>query len=166
MLIEHNDVYDNEPFNYCKFAPTYEQTIWTGINGNISDNPNFVDSGYWDDGGTPTDPNDDYFVSGNYHLLPDSPCIDAGDPNLVTAALIIDMDYEPRIFGQSVDIGADEYYWPKADFDRNEIVNFIDYAIWAPAWQTTDPNKSLDPNDDVDIYDLAQFCDDWLWIAP
>ncbi len=26
--------------------------------------------------------------------------------------------------------------------------------------------KSLDGDHDVDILDLAQFCEDWLWIAP
>jgi hypothetical protein len=63
-------------------------------------------------------------------------------------------------------MGADEFYWHKADFDRNEIINFIDFAIWAVAWQTIDPNKSLDADSDVDIDDLAVFCRDWLWIAP
>jgi hypothetical protein len=73
------------------------------------------------------------------------------------------------MFGKSVvwvDIGADELYWLKADFDRNEIVNFIDYVRWAPAWKTTDPNKSLDSDNDVDIDDLAQFCDNWLLHGP
>ncbi|MHC4499137.1 MAG: right-handed parallel beta-helix repeat-containing protein, partial [Planctomycetota bacterium] len=51
--------------------------------GNIDLEPNFVDSGYWDDANTPADTNDDFFVSGDYHLYPDSPCIDAGDNNSV-----------------------------------------------------------------------------------
>jgi hypothetical protein len=63
-------------------------------------------------------------------------------------------------------MGADEFYWHKADFDRNEIINFIDFAIWAVAWQSIDPNKSLDVDSDVDIDDLVVFCRDWLWIAP
>ena len=60
--------------------------------------PCFVDPGYWDPNGTPDDPNDDFWVEGDYHLKSQagrwdansqswviddvtSPCIDTGDPN-------------------------------------------------------------------------------------
>jgi hypothetical protein len=66
--------------------------------GNIEVDPCFADAGYWDPNGTPDDPNDDFFVEGDYHLKSQagrwdsasgswvqdevtSPCIDAGDPN-------------------------------------------------------------------------------------
>lgn len=66
--------------------------------GNINVNPAFVLVGYWGDSGTPHDPNDDFWVSGDYHLKSQtgrwdpgrtswivddasSPCIDAGDPS-------------------------------------------------------------------------------------
>jgi hypothetical protein len=66
--------------------------------GNIDVDPCFVDPGYWDPNGTPDDPNDDFWVAGDYHLKSQgghwdrateswvrddvtSPCIDAGDPN-------------------------------------------------------------------------------------
>jgi hypothetical protein len=42
---------------------------WPG-EGNISADPCFVMPGYWDSNGV--------WVKGDYHLLPDSPCIDAG----------------------------------------------------------------------------------------
>jgi hypothetical protein len=65
---------------------------------NIDTDPLFADPGYWDPNGTPDDPNDDFFVEGDYHLKSQagrwdpnsqswvqddvtSPCIDAGDPN-------------------------------------------------------------------------------------
>ncbi|MHC4575674.1 MAG: right-handed parallel beta-helix repeat-containing protein, partial [Planctomycetota bacterium] len=51
--------------------------------GNIDIDANFVDLGYWDDANTPAEPNDDFFVCGNYHLLPGSGCEDAGDNNSV-----------------------------------------------------------------------------------
>jgi parallel beta-helix repeat protein len=122
-------------------------------NGNINDDPCFVND-----------------ANNNYHLspYPDSPCIDAGDSNLPDPNET-DINGEPRIFDGDdngtdiVDMGADEYYWSPADFDLDEIVNFFDYAILASAWQTDDPNISLDDDNDIDIDDLARFCDDWLW---
>jgi parallel beta-helix repeat protein len=120
--------------------------------GNIHTDPCFVDAN-----------------SNNFHLRPESLCIDAGDPNFRDFNGT-DIDGECRImFGKTalrVDIGEDELYWLKADFDRNEIVNFIDYAIWAPAWQAVDQNKSLDMDSIVDINDLVLFCDYWLWEGP
>ncbi len=127
--------------------------------GNIDDDPLFYDD--------PNDPN-------NYHLAPGSPCIDAGDPNFADFNET-DIDGEPRIVDgnedgiEQVDMGADEFYWSPADFDRNEIVNFIDYCVLASAWQTN-PNDNdyndicdLADNNSIDNNDLDIFCDDWLW---
>ncbi len=36
--------------------------------GNIAGDPCFADPGHWDDRTTPADPNDDFFVAGDYHL--------------------------------------------------------------------------------------------------
>jgi hypothetical protein len=47
--------------------------------GNIDQQPLFVDSGHWDDGGTPYDASDDKWVDGDYRLQQLSPCIDVGD---------------------------------------------------------------------------------------
>jgi len=115
--------------------------------------------------------NDEY-----YHLSPDSTaCIDAGDPSYDPNET--DIDGEERVIDgdddgtATVDMGADEYYWSKADFDVNEIVNFIDYAMLANAWMTEygDPNYNetcdLSDNDTIDNNDLELFCEDWLWQA-
>jgi parallel beta-helix repeat protein len=114
---------------------------------------------------------DPCFVSadGNdFHLRPLSLCIDAGDPNF-NDFNETDIDADPRITDGDqngvtvVDIGADEFHFPWADFDKNDIVNFIDFAIFAPSWQATDPAKSFDSDNDVDMEDLAIFCDYWLF---
>ncbi len=66
--------------------------------GIIDTDPCFIDPGYWDSNDTPGDPNDDFYVTGDYHLKSQagrwdsnseswicddvtSPCIDKGDPN-------------------------------------------------------------------------------------
>jgi len=81
---------------------------WPG-EGNIDADPCFAEPGYWDANGTPEDPNDDFWVDGDYHLLPDSPCIDAGDPNYVAEPNETDLDGKPRIIGGRIDMGAYEY---------------------------------------------------------
>ncbi len=107
----------------------------------------------------------------NFHLKRQSPCIDKGKPNS-TDSNELDIDGETRVLdGDSngtsiVDIGADEFYQPKADYNEDGIVNFIDFAIFALPWRMTDANISLDSDNDVDIDDLELFCDVWLWTAP
>jgi len=75
---------------------------------NIDADPCFVEPGYWDANGTPEDIWDDFWVEGDYHLLPDSPCIDAGDPNFVADPNQTDLDGNPRIRGDAIDMGAYE----------------------------------------------------------
>jgi hypothetical protein len=84
--------------------------------GNVDVAPLFVGPGYWDPNGTPEDPNDDFFVEGDYHLKSQagrwdpaagswvvddvtSPCIDAGDPNMPVGE-------EPQPNGGRVNMGA------------------------------------------------------------
>jgi len=60
---------------------------WPGV-GNIDSDPCFVD---------------------DFHLGPDSPCINAGDPNYVAGPNETDMDGEARVMWETVDMGADEF---------------------------------------------------------
>jgi hypothetical protein len=62
---------------------------WEGV-GNIDEEPQFVSS---------TD----------LHLLPASPCIDAGDPNYAAGPNETDLDGNPRVTGGRIDMGAYEF---------------------------------------------------------
>ncbi|MHC4084319.1 MAG: right-handed parallel beta-helix repeat-containing protein [Planctomycetota bacterium] len=76
---------------------------WPG-EGNINADPCFVKPGYWDDNGL--------WIDGDYHLLPGSPCIDAGDPNHQYDPNETDLDGEPRVISDRIDMGAYEYNPP------------------------------------------------------
>ena len=150
----------NVTYSCIQDADPNDDSVYTG-EGNIDDDPLFYN---------PTDPND-------YHLSPDSNCIDAGNTGLITDSNETDIDGEDRVIdGDSngtviVDMGADEYYWSGADFNGDGFVNFIDYTQLASAWQIApadnDYNDIYDlvDNNFIDYSDLALFCEDWLWAA-
>jgi len=77
--------------NYNEFSEPFDLA---GTAGNIDQRPLFVLSGLDSD-------NEDY------HLLPDSPCINAGDPDFADFAES-DIDGQPRVLSGIIDIGADE----------------------------------------------------------
>ncbi len=86
----HGDSYYNYypgTLNYCDTTP-----LPTGA-GNIADDPALV-------GG------------GDYHLQPNSPCLNTGDNTYVSATN--DLDGNLRIVGRTVDIGAYEYQPPSS----------------------------------------------------
>jgi parallel beta-helix repeat protein len=166
--VRYNDVWGSELGNYGGVLSDQ-----TGINGNISIDPNFVGPGYWDDANTPANPNDDFFVTGNYHLLAMSGCIDAGDPNYPEDSNEYDIDGDTRIIGGRIDIGADEYTFGElSDFSGNGIVNFEDFAVLAYYWQDyvcEEPDWcegcDYDESGIVDHDDLRRFAENWLWKA-
>ncbi len=67
--------HDCSNVSYCDI----QDGVCEGINGNISLDPLFADP-----------------ANGNYHLLPGSPCIDAGDSNDVPTDITTDLDGRPR----------------------------------------------------------------------
>jgi len=96
-----------------KIVITYNdvQGGWPG-EGNIDADPCFVAPGYWDANGV--------WVDGDYHLLTDSPCIDAGDPNYTPNPNETDLDGNPRLVGPTIDMGAYEAQ-PVIKLDPNEF---------------------------------------------
>jgi len=87
---------------------------WPGI-GNINTDPCFAESGYWDVNSV--------WIEGDYHLLADSFCIDAGN---LTSYLLgnTDLDENPRIIGQ-IDMGAYEFATPTIFADMEIMPNTI-----------------------------------------
>ena len=158
-----NDFYANQPGNY---GPPFSDQ--TGFDGNISIDPNFVDNGYWDDANTPADANDDFFVPGDYHIRPGSPCFNTGDTNLVPAVLTEDFDGEQRIFAGAVDIGADEIVITSPfDLNNDGRVDCYELQILAEEWLQSGTSLRTDFHKDnfIDFRDLAELANNWFWQA-
>ncbi|NQT83030.1 right-handed parallel beta-helix repeat-containing protein, partial [bacterium] len=102
---------------------TYCCIHWgTSGEGNIDEDPLFVDA-----------------EGGDFHLSVDSPCIDAG--TLGTGFIpATDMDGEDRVFGVSVDMGADEY----TDLDDNGLGDYWEKLYFGSMGQ----NPDADPDHD------------------
>jgi len=166
---EHSEM----TFEYCNVEGG-PNSIFVDVNcilhwgdGNIDIDSNFVDPGYWDDANTPAEPNDDFFITGNYHLLPISGCRDVGDNNSVPLRSVTDIDGEQRIFNDTVDMGADEVVTNPADFDTDGIVDEFDLGVLTDEWLSGIGPLQSDLYSDglIDFYDYAMLADEWLWTA-
>jgi len=119
---------------------------WPGL-GNIDTDPCFVSPGYWahrDDPNILVQPNDPNasWVEGDYHLLPGSPCIDAGDPNYMSRPNDTDLDSNPRIADGNadcmavVDMGAYEFFIPPIEVPMKltpRTLNLTSKGKWVKA---------------------------------
>ena len=128
--ISFNNVWGNVGGNYL------EMSDQTGINGNISEDPLFVDA-----------------QAKDFHLQLDSPCIDAGDPDYVPFPWQLDIDGDIAVMGEQIDIGADEYLGymkPVADAGPDQHVPGLELV-------TLDASGSFqyDPNNEL-IYEWDQ----------
>lgn len=144
-----NDFWNNQDGNYLGGINDL-----TGTAGNISADPYFVDAGYWDANGTPEDPNDDYWVQGDYRIGYYSPCRDAGNPNDNDVPQV-DIVGNPRPRYAGFDIGAYEFQGP---------VDLADLSLLADFWLAEGLSipADLDDNGIVDFRDFALLSNDWL----
>jgi len=91
---------------------------------------------------------------GDYHLLPDSPCINAGDPCYVAGPNETDLDGNQRLTGGRIDIGAYEFnHIPIGEAGPNQI---------GYAWIDDIAEVVLDGNDSYDP-DGEQLTYSWSW---
>ena len=125
--------------------------------GNIRADPCFVDAGagYWDDNGTPEDREDDFWrwSDGDYHLLPTSPCINAGGGGYLLNNT--DFDGNPRIIDGIIDMGAYEAPLntsPVADAGRDQTIYASARGV---AQATLDGTASYDDDGDPLTYQWA-----------
>jgi len=106
-----------------------------------------------------------------YHIRPDSPCINAGDPAYATEPNETDIDGQPRIGNGRIDIGADEYYpyLLTADIYHDGIVDLYDLEILISYWLQDEPLADIaPPNGDgvVNFLDFAKLAEEWLQTEP
>jgi len=129
--------------------------------GNIAADPLFATPGYWDPNGTENDPNDDFWVDGDYHLQSQagrwhaddrtwvqddatSPCIDAGHRNTA-------LGLEPFPNGGVINIGA---YGGTVEASRS-------YFGAEPC--STIMTGDINGDCKVDLQDLELLVSHWLW---
>ena len=150
-----------------RYTPPWPACVLHWGAGNIDADPCFVDPGYWNNNGTPSDPCDDYFVPGNYHIKPGSRCNGVGDNTAITGDITTDIDGEGRIVGGVVDMGADELFKPVADINSDGIVGVGDLAMLVEDWLAEGQGWDLaEPEEFVDLRDLAVLSEWWLWQGP
>jgi len=155
--------------------------LWNNDNSAITISYSDVNAGWPGTGNINADPL--FMGTDDFRLQANSPCIDAGNNNLVpaditdidgdgntTGPIPFDIAGNPRIVdGNSdgvavVDMGAYERCGPRADFNGDSIVNFTDFAIMGQEWHTSGIKADIykDGNNRVDLMDLAVLADEWL----
>ncbi len=141
---------------------------WTGGGEhNINNDPCFIElgSGYWDDNNTPYHW-DDFWVGeiGDYHLLPNSPCIDTGDPNYIPEPNETDLDGLPRVIGGRIDMGTYEFnYLPIACIVGGdqfvEADSICEALIVLDGSCSSDEDSTPGTNDDINDFDWYEVID-------
>lgn len=109
------------------------------------------------------------FVSASdFHLLPNSPCVNAGNPALTLSPLDVDVDGERRLSNGRMDIGADEVQ----DCDGDLTIDSLEIALGG----ATDCNGNGLPDDcesdcngncildvlDISVYGAADCNSNWI----
>jgi hypothetical protein len=146
---ERNEWWDTTPVVNYSCIQAWDGSL--GGVGNFSADPLFVSPGSWD--------LDLDYTPGDYHLKPDSPCINAGDPSYVAEPTDVeippgyywpgevdpddyiaksserDLDGGPRVVGDRVDMGAYEYGSRRTIYVDRDASGAEDGSSWADAFR-------------------------------
>ncbi len=133
--------------------------------GNIDADPNFAHPGFWNDANTPADPNDDFFVTGDFHLIPASPAVNSADNGSVPPGSNNDLDGEERIFADIVDMGADEVITNPFDLNNDGVVDYLELAVLVNEWLQSGSQLQADFHKDsfIDFLDYVELANQWFW---
>ena len=185
-LISNCIIRDNLPEqlgNYNSVTYSNVQGGCPGV-GNIDVDPCFAEPGYWDPNGTVQDPNDDFWIDGDYHLKSQagrwepnsqswikdditSPCIDAGNPGCPLGDEPVRNGNRRNMgaYGGTAEASKSPFYWRRfADLtndwevDSNDLKVFVDYWLESGECIPSDLNRSQS----VDFADFALLANNWL----
>jgi len=113
----------------------------------------------------------------DYHVTPESPCVDKGNPNYVSGPNETDVEKMPRVVNGDcadstrIDMGAYEFSYAWAgDFNGNCRVDILDFGLIASAWVAEAGASTFDhlfdisvPADErIDAGDLTILAEHWL----
>ncbi|MFC1676691.1 right-handed parallel beta-helix repeat-containing protein [Planctomycetota bacterium] len=119
---------------------------WLGV-GNIDKDPLFFDSG-----------------TGIYHISPNSPCLNAGDPCYSGVSGETDIDGDPRIINRRIDIGVDEVDYERPLIGVSPRVLEFNTLITSPAPEPQ--NLSIWNNGLGTLnWEIIEDCS-WLQVVP
>lgn len=133
--------------------------------GNIAGNPLFADADGADN--VPGTADDDL------HIVPGSPCINAGDPSYAVSAGETDLDGANRVVGGRIDMGADEFLYV-GDVNADGVVDTKDLQAVSDCWSAMSCTslecvqaagcESVDINGDgrINMADFAAMSVNWL----
>ena len=180
-------IIDNEPNQLINCSGQLQYTCiessYPGL-GNLDVDPQFAQLGYWDPNSTPDEPNDDYWISGDYHLnstagrwdpnssnwvsdLTSSLCIDAGNPSTPLADEpndTVNLRVNLGAYGRTSQASKSPPDWSLlTDINNDGIADLIDLRLFLSWWLQNTANLPADfnRNHQIDLFDYRILTNDW-----